>query len=81
MKPLKGQDCIRAARDAGLEVREAKGSHIKIMAPEGRGYQVVYPGEMSVGVSCSVRKWFKALGILVVLGLAAMLCVYTGLLP
>lgn len=64
-KVLKGETCIKMAKKNGLQVVQAKGSHVKIYGPDGRGYQVVYPGEMSTGVSCAVRKWFAALGIVV----------------
>ena len=77
-KPLKGEDCIKAAKKAGLDVEYCNGSHIKIIAPEGRGYEVVYRGEMSTGVSCSVRKWFKMLSILLIFSL---IIVYICYLP
>ena len=56
---------IHLAKKNGLTVKEG-GSHSKIYGPAGRGYMALprHTG-LSRGVECAVKKWFRALGILV----------------
>jgi len=58
---------IRIAERNELTVKYG-GKHAKVYAPAGRGYQTIpLHSSLSKGVECSVRKWFKLLGIIVVL--------------
>ena len=63
---------IRLAKKNGLEVKEG-GSHSKIIGSAGRGYMAIpRHATLSKGVECNVRKWFRALGILVVLAVTVV---------
>lgn len=56
---------IRLARKNGLKVEEG-GNHTKIHGPAGRGYMALpRHTDLSRGVECNVKKWFRLLGILV----------------
>jgi hypothetical protein len=69
-----GQDYVKAAKKNGLTVEMGKGDHCKVIAPAGRGYMVVpLHKELARGTDCAIKKWFKTLGILLVLGSAACL--------
>lgn len=68
MKPTThdAKDWIRLAEKNGLEITRAKGSHVKITAPAGRGYMIVPMNrELHKGINNAIAKWFKALGILI----------------
>ncbi len=66
--PKSGEYYVKLARKHGLTVENGKGSHAKIIAPEGRGYMIVpLHRELGKGLECVVIKWFKAVGILAVL--------------
>ena len=57
---------IKLAKQHGLRVSQGKGSHVKIEAPAGRGFMIVpaHGRDLPAGTECSIRKWFKALGII-----------------
>lgn len=63
-----GREYVEAARKNGLEVKTGKGDHMNIYGPAGRGYMTVpMQKELAKGTDCAIRKWFRALGILVVM--------------
>jgi len=60
-----GKFYLLKARQHGLVVKNGKGDHCKIYGPAGRGYMVVpLHRELSKGVECAIKKWFKAAGII-----------------
>lgn len=61
---MKGKDIEKAAVKGGCDVRNGKGSHIVVRAPDGRS-MAVYHGELSKGVECKILKWLAGLGITV----------------
>jgi predicted RNA binding protein YcfA (HicA-like mRNA interferase family) len=72
-----GKDYVKAARNNGLRVEPGKGDHYKVYGPEGRGYMVVpMHRELANGTECSIKKWFKALGIVLFI-LPILACVLT----
>ena len=75
MKHHNGMYYISAAEKNNLRVTHGKGSHVKIEAPAGRGFMIVpaHNRDLPAGTECSIKKWFKALGI--ILALAAALVV------
>lgn len=61
-----GEYYVKLAQKEGLEVKNGKGDHAKIVAPAGRGYMIVpLHKELSNGTECAIKKWFRMLGILV----------------
>jgi predicted RNA binding protein YcfA (HicA-like mRNA interferase family) len=58
-----GNYLIKEAKKAGLRVENGKGDHVKIYAPEGRGYMVVPSRQMGTGLAASVVKWLIAAGV------------------
>lgn len=77
--PKPGKYYVKAAEKNGLRVENGKGSHVKVYGPAGRGFTVVpLHQELANGTECAVRKWFKALGIVVVIVLT--FAVFGGLL-
>ena len=76
----KGKDYVKLAKKNGLDVRNGKGDHVKIYGPAGRGYMTVpVVGELDRGTESNIKKWFRALGILLVV-LPPIICVVTGML-
>jgi len=64
-----GSYYVKAAEQHGLRVENGRGDHAKIYGTAGRGYMVVpLHRELHTGTECAIRKWFKALGILLALG-------------
>ena len=64
---------IKEATQHGLRVENGRGDHVKVYGPEGRGFMVVpLHRELAKGTECSIKKWFKALGILFVLAIGAI---------
>jgi len=61
---MKGEYIAKEAAKKGCEIRNGKGSHIVMKAPDGRT-MAVYHGELSKGVACKVAKWLAGLGIAV----------------
>ena len=69
---------IRLAKKNGLKVSEGS-NHTKVHGPAGRGYMALpRHAELSKGVECNVRKWFRTLGILCVL-IVPMTCLLVAL--
>jgi predicted RNA binding protein YcfA (HicA-like mRNA interferase family) len=69
-----GQDYVKAAKKNGLQVEMGKGDHCKVYAPADRGYMTIpLHKELARGTDCAIKKWFKALGILLALGSMACL--------
>ena len=67
MKPPthNGKEWIKLAKKNGLQVESGKGDHVKIIAPEGRGFMVIpLNREIHTGLNHAIAKWFKALGII-----------------
>ena len=59
---------VKQAKKAGLSIENGKGSHAKVMAPAGRGYMIVpLHRKLSNGTEYAIKKWFKTLGILLLL--------------
>jgi hypothetical protein len=66
--PKSGKYYVQAGAKNGLRVEPGKGDHVKVYGPAGRGYMTIpLHRELKKGLECSVRKWFKTLGILVLL--------------
>lgn len=77
MKHHSGDYYVKAAKAHGLEVEHGKGDHVKIKAPAGRGYMIVpMHRELCNGTEYAIKKWFKALGILLVLVLAIIAIIH-----
>lgn len=73
-----GLSYVKAAQKNNLQVVMGKGSHAKILAPQGRGYMIVpLHRELGNGLECSIRKWFKALGIILALAIP-IICILSG---
>ncbi len=69
-KTHSGSFWLNTAQSNGLETRMGKGDHAIIKGPNGRGYIVVpLKKELGKGLDCAIRSWFKALGILISIGL------------
>ena len=67
-----GSYYVKCAEKAGLRVEQGKGDHVKIYGDCDRGYMVVpQHRELATGTECAIRKWFRALGVLVTLALLA----------
>jgi hypothetical protein len=63
-----GSYYVKVAESNGLTIKPGKGDHVNIYAPAGRGYMTVpLKRELATGTECAVKKWFKALGILLTL--------------
>ena len=73
--PDSGYYFEKEAKKHGLKVRRGKGSHVIVEGPEGRGY-MTFPlkRELGIGLSCKIKKWFKALGILLLFALPTCAC-------
>jgi hypothetical protein len=58
---------VNAAEKAGFEVTYPNGGdHVKVEAPAGRGYIIIpLKREVADGTRCHIRKFFKALGVIV----------------
>ncbi len=70
MNKHSGQYYIKQAQAHGLKVQQGKGDHVKVYGPAGRGYMVIpQHRELSSGVECAVKKWLKAVGVILVLSL------------
>jgi len=67
-KTLTSKEIERAAARNGFELKDCKGNHRKVKAPDG-SCMIYYYGEISNGVSCKIRKWFLRFGVLLVLAL------------
>jgi hypothetical protein len=69
-----GADYVKAAKSHNLKVEMGKGDHCKVYGPADRGYMVVpLHKELARGTDCAIRKWFKCLGILLVLAMSSCL--------
>ena len=76
----KGKKYKKAAEQNGLRTEWGKGDHLKIYGPAGRGYMTVpMVGELDKGTENNIKKWFRALGILVVF-VPPFICLVAGLL-
>jgi len=63
-----GLHYVKKAEENGLRVISGKGDHAKIVAPAGRGYMIIpLHRELSNGTEYAIKKWFKSLGILLLL--------------
>jgi hypothetical protein len=63
-----GKYYVKVAEKHGLEVSNGKSDHAKIIAPSGRGYMIIpLHRELSNGTEYAIKKWFKALGIILTL--------------
>ncbi len=67
-----GKAYIKAAKKNGLRVERGRGDHVKIYGPAGRGYMIIPDRKVGKGLACEISKWFKLLGILVVLALGVI---------
>ena len=70
-KMLSDRDIIKAAKKAGMDVRDRPGSHFCVTAPDGQMMTCYHSGEISKGVSCKIRKWFLRFGVLLCFAVAA----------
>lgn len=69
-----GEYYVKLAQKHGLETKNGKGDHAKILAPAGRGYMIVpLHKELSNGTECAIKKWFRLLGILAVIATIAFI--------
>lgn len=72
--PKSGQYYVKEAMKHGLKVANGKGDHVKIYGPASRGYMVIpLKRELANGTECCIKKWFRALGILLMLTIATMM--------
>lgn len=79
-KTHSGKFYIDLALKNGLQVINGHGDHAKVIAPAGRGYMVVpLHRELAKGTECSIKRWFKLVGILLTV-LAPLACLISGLL-
>jgi hypothetical protein len=52
------------------------GKHAKVYGPADRGYQAIpLHNTLSKGVECAIRKWYKQLGIIIVIVAVALVIV------
>lgn len=63
-KLLSDRDIIKAAKKAGMDVRDNAGSHFCVTAKNGQMMTCYHASEISKGVSCKIRKWFLRFGVL-----------------
>ena len=64
----------KLAEKNGLVVKNGRGYHVRIYGAAGRGYMMIpMHKELATGTENVIKKWFKALGILVVL-LSPLVC-------
>ena len=74
-----GSFYVKVAKENGLRVENGRGDHVKVYGGAGRGYMVVpQHRELADGTECAIKKWFKALGILLALA-SPVICVVAGL--
>ena len=59
-----GNKVQKFAEQSGLSVRRGKGDHY-VMRHESGASQTCYNGTVSTGVACKIFKFFKAIGIAV----------------
>jgi hypothetical protein len=79
-KTHSGKFYVDLAVKNGLTVLNGKGDHVKVVAPAGRGYMIVPTHrELAKGTECSIRRWFKLVGILLTV-MAPLACMIAGLL-
>lgn len=64
---------VKVAYKNNLEVRPGKGSHMIVSAPGVPPMTIPKDKDLSPGVESNIKKWFKALGILVVIVLALII--------
>lgn len=82
-----GKHYVKAAKKAGLKVKNGKGDHKKIYSPNGekvRGRSMmVVPlhRELANGTESAIRKWFAGLGILVALASFCYLASLIQMIP
>ena len=63
-----GEYYVKEAQKHGLRVENGHGSHTKVYGPAGRGYMVVPQHRtLSTGVEHAILKFFKTLGILLII--------------
>ncbi len=75
-----GKKYQKLAKQNGLQMEWGKGDHLKIYGPAGRGFMSVpMVGELDKGTEHNIKKWFRALGIMVVL-LPPLICIVSSLL-
>jgi len=68
MKRMTGPEYIKAAEKAGCDTRPGKGSHTVVYSPDGRERTVVpHCKDLDIGLERALNKWFKRVGILVLL--------------
>ena len=66
--PKSGEYYVREARKAGLTVKHGRGDHVKVYGPAGRGFTVIpMHRELANGTEHVIIKFFKALGILLII--------------
>lgn len=74
--PRSGSYYVKEAKKHGLKVEAGRGDHYKVYGGAGRGYMVIPAHrELKTGTECCIKKWFKALGILLALALAVIVMV------
>lgn len=71
-----GEYYVKEAKRHGLRVENGRGDHVKVY---GGDSMVVVPmhRELATGTECVIRKWFKMLGILLVLNACGVLMYLT----
>jgi len=60
---MDGLYLAKQAAKAGLKVTPGKGDHIKVFAPEGRGYMPIPARPLGRGLACAIVKWLIAAGV------------------
>jgi predicted RNA binding protein YcfA (HicA-like mRNA interferase family) len=72
MKHFSGQDYVKAAKKAGLDVTNGKGDHAIVRGRSGRGMMVVpLHKELARGTEAAIAKWLSSLGIVLSLFILA----------
>jgi predicted RNA binding protein YcfA (HicA-like mRNA interferase family) len=64
---------VKEARRHGLRVENGRGDHVKVYSDDGRMMVVPMHRELATGTEHTIRKWFKALGILLILNACGVL--------
>lgn len=74
-KELDGDYLIKQAKKSGLIVEPGRGDHVKVVAPNGRGYMIIPSRNIGKGLACNIVKWLIAAGV----SLSVILTIYESI--
>lgn len=80
-RTLSTDTVVKTARRNRLRVVQGKGDHIKIYDRSGGHLSINTKRELSPGLASKARKWFAALGIVLVLVVACIATAYLAPAP